>query len=60
MRTTLLILVLFVLAALAEVTTVLPSTEVQTRSFSRVVLLEEKAETSASVSVGDLNGDWID
>ena len=31
----------------------------QTRSFSRVVLLEEKGETSAAVSVGDLNGDGL-
>ena len=27
------------------------------RSFDRVLLLEEKAETSAGVSIGDLNGD---
>jgi thiol-disulfide isomerase/thioredoxin len=51
---------LFVLAALVvEATTVLPQTKTQTRSFSRVVLLEEKGETSASVSVGDLNGDGL-
>jgi len=50
MKTTLTIFILFVLAA--------PGT--QTRSFSRVMLLEEKGETSASVSVGDLNGDGID
>jgi hypothetical protein len=31
----------------------------QTRSFSRVMLLEEKGEISASVSVGDLNGDGL-
>lgn len=31
----------------------------QTRSFSRVVLLEDKGETSAAVSVGDLNGDGL-
>jgi len=29
------------------------------RSFQRVQLLEEKGETSASVSVGDLNGDGL-
>jgi hypothetical protein len=29
------------------------------RSFDRVLLLEEKAETSAGVSVGDLNGDGL-
>jgi hypothetical protein len=29
------------------------------RSFNRVQLLEEKAETSAGVSVGDLNGDGL-
>lgn len=29
------------------------------RSFERVLLLEEKAETSAGVSVGDLNGDGL-
>jgi hypothetical protein len=50
MRTTLTILILLVLAA---------PTKTQMRSFSRVVLLEEKAETSASVSVGDLNGDGL-
>ena len=49
MKTTLTIFILFVLAA--------PGT--QTRSFSRVMLLEEKGETSASVSVGDLNGDGL-
>ena len=49
MKTALTILILLALAA--------PGT--QTRSFKRVVLLEEKAETSASVSVGDLNGDGL-
>src|SRR5690349_1342303 len=29
------------------------------RSFDRVVLLEDKAETSAGVNVGDLNGDGL-
>jgi len=29
------------------------------RSFDRVLLLEKKAETSAGVSVGDLNGDGL-
>jgi hypothetical protein len=29
------------------------------RSFDRVLLLEEKAETSAGVSVGDVNGDGL-
>jgi hypothetical protein len=29
------------------------------RSFDRVVLLEEKGETSAGVSIGDLNGDGL-
>jgi hypothetical protein len=29
------------------------------RSFDRVLLLKEKAETSAGVSVGDLNGDGL-
>jgi len=29
------------------------------RSFDRVLLLEEKAETSAGVSVGDINGDGL-
>src|SRR5215468_4641986 len=29
------------------------------RSFDRVLLLEEKGETSAGVSVGDLNGDGL-
>ncbi|MEG9436173.1 VCBS repeat-containing protein [Edaphobacter sp. HDX4] len=29
------------------------------RSFDRVLLLEDKAETSAGVSVGDLNGDGL-
>lgn len=33
------------------------SPEPQPRYFNRVVLLEDKGETSASVSVGDLNGD---
>jgi len=49
MKTTLTIFILFVLAAPGA----------QTRSFSRVMLLEEKGETSASVSVGDLNGDGL-
>jgi len=49
MKTALTILILLLLAA--------PGT--QTRSFRRVMLLEEKAETSASVSVGDLNGDGL-
>ena len=54
MRTTLATIILFVLAALA-----VPQIKSQTRSFSRVVLLEEKGETSASVSLGDLNGDGL-
>jgi len=29
----------------------------QLRSFDRVLLLEDKGETSAGVSIGDLNGD---
>ena len=29
------------------------------RSFDRVLLLEEKGETSAGVNVGDLNGDGL-
>jgi hypothetical protein len=29
------------------------------RSFERVLLLEEKGETSAGVNVGDLNGDGL-
>ena len=29
------------------------------RSFDRVLLLEEKGETSAGVTVGDLNGDGL-
>lgn len=29
------------------------------RSFDRILLLEEKAETSAGVSVGDVNGDGL-
>ena len=49
MKTTLAIFILLVLAAPAD----------QTRSFSRVMLLEEKGETSASVSIGDLNGDGL-
>ena len=49
MKTALTILILLLLAV--------PGT--QTRSFRRVMLLEEKAETSASVSVGDLNGDGL-
>jgi hypothetical protein len=31
--------------------------EIAQRAFERVVLLEEKGETSAGVSIGDLNGD---
>jgi hypothetical protein len=31
----------------------------ESRSFDRVVLLEEKGETSAGVSIGDLNGDGL-
>jgi hypothetical protein len=50
MRTLLTILILFALV---------PGPKTQLRSFSRVVLLEEKGETSASVSVGDLNGDGL-
>lgn len=51
---------LFVLAALATSrVTNADKEKTQTRSFSRVVLLEEKAETSAAVSVGDLNGDGL-
>ena len=34
-----------------------PPTEPAICSFERVVLLEEKGETSAGVSIGDLNGD---
>ena len=56
MKTTLTTFVFIVLAALG----VGPArTETQIRSFSRVVLLEEKGETSAGVSVGDLNGDGL-
>ncbi len=29
------------------------------RSFDRVLLLEEKGETSAGVNIGDLNGDGL-
>ncbi len=36
-----------------------PSASEVFRSFDRVLLLEEKGETSASVSVGDLNGDGL-
>ena len=64
MRRTLTTIMLFVLAAFAvrpertsRAEIALPGTH--TRSFSRVVLLEEKGETSASVSVGDLNGDGL-
>lgn len=32
---------------------------IATRGFDRVLLLEEKGETSASVAMGDLNGDGI-
>ena len=37
--------------------TAAPPAEPAIRSFERVVLLEEKGETSAGVSIGDLNGD---
>ena len=36
-----------------------PSASGVFRSFDRVLLLEEKGETSAGVSVGDLNGDGL-
>ena len=36
-----------------------PSASEVFRSFDRVLLLEEKGETSAGVSVGDLNGDGL-
>ena len=36
-----------------------PSASGVFRSFDRVLLLEEKGETSASVNVGDLNGDGL-
>ena len=54
MKTTLTILV--VLAAFAVGS---ERVKTQTRSFSRVVLLEEKGETSAGVGVADLNGDGL-
>jgi thiol-disulfide isomerase/thioredoxin len=56
MRTKLATIMSFVLAALAVAGI---EATAQTRSFSRVVLLEEKGETSAAVSVGDLNGDGL-
>jgi len=38
-----------------------PDTNVDVRSFGRVLHLEEKGENSAGVSVGDLNADeWLD
>lgn len=36
-----------------------PAPSEATRAFDRVVLLEEQGETSAGVSVGDLNGDGL-
>ena len=36
-----------------------PASSPVLRSFDRVLLLEEKAETSAGVSIGDLNGDGL-
>ena len=48
------VLVLAVLLAQAQ-----PVSTPVLRSFERVLLLEEKAETSAGVSVGDLNGDGL-
>jgi len=36
-----------------------PASNPVLRSFDRVLLLEQKAETSAGVSVGDLNGDGL-
>ena len=36
-----------------------PSASEVFRSFDRVLLLEEKGETSAGVNVGDLNGDGL-
>ena len=35
------------------------ASKIATRSFNRVSLLEQTSETSASVSIGDLNGDGI-
>ncbi|MBC7806141.1 MAG: VCBS repeat-containing protein [Akkermansiaceae bacterium] len=46
--------VIFATVMLAQAQTALPTL---LRSFDRVLLLEEKAETSAGVSVADLNGD---
>jgi hypothetical protein len=48
--------VLFAAVLLAQAQ---PASTPVLRSFDRVLLLEEKAETSAGVSVGDLNGDGL-
>jgi hypothetical protein len=48
--------VLFTTALLAHAR---PASTPVLRSFDRVLLLEEKAETSAGVSVGDLNADGL-
>jgi hypothetical protein len=47
---------LFVAVLLAQAQ---PASTPALRSFDHVLLLEEKAETSAGVSVGDLNGDGL-
>jgi hypothetical protein len=48
--------VLFAIVLLAHAQ---PASTPVLRSFDRVLLLEEKAETSAGVSVGDINGDGL-
>src|SRR5947208_14437946 len=48
--------VLFAAVLLAQAQ---PASTPVLRSFDRVLLLEEKAETSAGVSVGDVNGDGL-
>src|SRR5690348_6735139 len=48
--------VLFAAVLLAQAQ---PASTPVLRSFDRVLLLEEKGETSAGVSVGDVNGDGL-
>ncbi|WP_263418920.1 FG-GAP repeat domain-containing protein [Terriglobus albidus] len=49
----------WVLLAAALLAQAQPASSPALRSFDRVLLLEDKAETSAGVSVGDLNGDGL-
>ena len=49
----------WVLLAVVLLAQAQPASTPVLRSFDRVLLLEEKAETSAGVSVGDINGDGL-